>query len=150
MSSLPTNLICAKGYKKLDDLSNYIAGIKGDFTIHLVTNNHVVAIYRTGDNYAYFDCNTAFVSGLKSIDQLMQVVEKGAEYKVGEKGFLVEHFDVDRANSQSTDKGYELTASNGSQQKSRLSETADETNGKPESYLSGITISNQLEKNVSF
>ncbi|WP_265016117.1 hypothetical protein [Wolbachia endosymbiont (group A) of Anoplius nigerrimus] len=100
-NSLPSNLIRAKGYKTLGDLSNYIARVKGDFAIHLVTSDHVVAIYRTGNNYAYFDCNTAFVSGLKSVDQLMKVVEKATEfasYEVGEKGFLVEHFDIERAN----------------------------------------------------
>ncbi|MDR2548580.1 MAG: hypothetical protein LBC34_03775 [Rickettsiales bacterium] len=101
-NSLPLNLIRNKVHKTLGDLSSYIAGIKGDFAIHLVISNHVVAIYRVGDNYAYFDSNTAFVSGLKSIDQLMDVVEKGmqsAGYKVEEKGFLVEHFDVAKANN---------------------------------------------------
>ncbi|QOD38396.1 ankyrin repeat domain-containing protein [Candidatus Wolbachia massiliensis] len=97
-SSLPSSLVHTKSYKTLDDLSNYIAGIKGDFAIHLVTSNHVVAIYRVGDNYAYFDSNTAFISGLKSVDQLMEVVEKGAGYKIEKKGLLVEHFDVEQAN----------------------------------------------------
>ncbi|MBA8770241.1 hypothetical protein HCR16_03840, partial [Wolbachia pipientis] len=99
--SLPSSLIHTQGYKTLSDLSNYITEVKSDFAIHLVTSNHVVAIYRTDDNYAYFDSNTAFVSGLKSVDQLMQIVEKGVEsagYKVEEKGFLVEHFDVEQAN----------------------------------------------------
>ncbi|WCR58337.1 MAG: hypothetical protein PG980_000809 [Wolbachia endosymbiont of Ctenocephalides felis wCfeJ] len=151
MSSLPSNLICTKGYKTLGDLSNYITGVKGDFAIHLVTNNHVVAIYRTGDNYAYFDCNTAFVSGLKSVDQLMQVVKKGvksAKHKVGKKGFLVEHFDVDRANSQLSSKGNELTASDG-QQKSQSLEATDKANNNPVSYLNGITISDQLERSIN-
>ncbi|WP_341814525.1 hypothetical protein [Wolbachia endosymbiont (group A) of Dendrolimus pini] len=83
------------------DLSNYIAKINGDFALHLVTSNHVVAIYRMSDNYAYFDSNTAFVSELKSVDQLIQVVEKGmgfASYEIGEKGFLLEHFDINQAN----------------------------------------------------
>ncbi|WP_341810112.1 hypothetical protein [Wolbachia endosymbiont (group A) of Apotomis capreana] len=106
-NSLPSSLIHAQSYKTLGSLSSYIAGIKGDFAIHLVTSNHVVAIYRTGDNYAYFDSNAAFVSGVKSVDQLMKVVEKGiksAGYKVEEKGFLVEHFDVARANNQLPDE----------------------------------------------
>ncbi|GFS94593.1 uncharacterized protein NPIL_377661, partial [Nephila pilipes] len=110
-NSLPSNLIHTQGYKTLDDLSNYIAEIKGNFAIHLVTSNHVVAIYRTGDNYAYFDSNVAFVSGLKSVDQLMEVVEKGVEsagYKVEEKGFLVEHFDVARANNQLPDEDKQI------------------------------------------
>ncbi|GFT40841.1 uncharacterized protein NPIL_168231 [Nephila pilipes] len=101
-NSLPSNLIHTQGYKTFSGLSNYIAGIKGDFTIHLVTSNHVVAIYRTGDNYAYFDSNIAFVSGLKSVNQFMQIVEKAVEsagYEVEEKGFLVEHFDVKTANN---------------------------------------------------
>ncbi|MDR1139077.1 MAG: NACHT domain-containing protein [Rickettsiales bacterium] len=100
-NSLPSNLINTKSYKTFGDLSNYIARIKGDFAIHLVINNHVVAIYKVGGNYAYFDSNAAFVSGLKNVDQLMQVVEKGiqsAGYKIEEKGLLVEHFDVERAN----------------------------------------------------
>lgn len=101
-NSLPLNLTHAKGYKTLSDLSNYIAGIRGDFAIHLVTSNHVIAIYRTGNNYAYFDSNVAFICGLKSVDQLIVVVEKGiksAGYKVEEKGLLVEHFDVSKANN---------------------------------------------------
>ncbi|WP_375316602.1 ankyrin repeat domain-containing protein [Wolbachia endosymbiont (group A) of Colletes cunicularius] len=100
-NSLPSNLMHNKGYRTFDNLSHYIAGVKGDFAIHLVTSNHVVAIYRIGDNYAYFDSNAAFVSGLKSTDQLIEVVEKGvksASYKVGEKGLLVEYFDVEQAN----------------------------------------------------
>jgi len=101
MNSLPSSLIRTQGYKTLGDLSIYIAGVKGNFAIHLVTSDHVVAVYRIGDNYAYFDSNTAFVSGLKSVDQLMDVVEKGmksAGYKLEKEGLLVEHFDVERAN----------------------------------------------------
>ncbi|MGL9759491.1 MAG: hypothetical protein ACR5LA_12460, partial [Wolbachia sp.] len=98
-NSLPSNLIQTQGHKTLDDLSSYIAGIKGYFAVHLVTSNHVVAVYRTGDNYAYFDCNTVFVFGLENIDQLIEVVEKGADYEMGEKGLLVECFDVDTANN---------------------------------------------------
>ncbi|CAN2141066.1 ankyrin repeat domain-containing protein [Wolbachia pipientis] len=98
MNSLPSSLIHAQGYKMLRELSNYIAGMKGDFAIHLVTDNHVIAIYRIGNSYAYFDCNVAFISGLKSVDQLIEVVEKGASYEV-EEGLLVEYFDVDKANS---------------------------------------------------
>ncbi|WP_250296964.1 hypothetical protein [Wolbachia endosymbiont of Oedothorax gibbosus] len=112
-NSLPSNLIHTQGYKTFSGLSNYIAGVNGDFAIHLVTTDHVVAIYRAGDNYAYFDCNTAFVSGLKSTDQLMRVVEKAvkfAGYEVGEEGFLVEHFDVDRANSQLSNEDKKVLA----------------------------------------
>ncbi len=112
-NSLPSNLIYTEAYKALDDLSHYVAGIKGGFVIHLVASNHVVAIYRTGNNYAYFDSNAAFVSGLKSVDQLMQVVEKGVEYagyKVEEKGFLVEHFDVYKANNLLPDKDKQILA----------------------------------------
>ncbi|XP_076288080.1 uncharacterized protein LOC143212793 isoform X3 [Lasioglossum baleicum] len=112
-SSLPLNLIHTKGYKTFSDLSNYTARIEGDFAIHLVTSNHVVAIYRIGNDYAYFDSNTAFGSGLKSVDQLMKVVEKAvmfAGYKVGEKGFLVEHFDVDKANSQLSNEDKQILA----------------------------------------
>ncbi|GFY72917.1 uncharacterized protein TNIN_149271 [Trichonephila inaurata madagascariensis] len=110
-NSLPSSLIHNKGYKTLDDLSSYVAGIKGDFAIHLVTNSHVVAIYRTGHNYAYFDSNTAFVSALKNIDELMEVVEKAIEfagYEVGEKGFLVEHFDVAKANKLLSDEDNQI------------------------------------------
>ncbi|MFT4327455.1 MAG: tetratricopeptide repeat protein [Wolbachia pipientis] len=98
-NSLPLNLIYTKGYKTLGDLSNNIAEIKGDFAIHLVTDNHVVAIYRTGDNYAYFDSNVAFVSELKSIMKIVEKAVKFTGYKVEERGFLVEHFDVDKANN---------------------------------------------------
>ncbi|WP_182367238.1 MULTISPECIES: cytoplasmic incompatibility factor CifB [Wolbachia] len=100
-STLPSSLTHSRGCKVLSDLSNYIAKINGDFALHLVTSNHVVAIYRMSDNYAYFDSNAAFVSELKSVDQLIQVVEKGigfASYEIGEKGFLIEHFDVNQAN----------------------------------------------------
>ncbi|WP_254229453.1 ankyrin repeat domain-containing protein [Wolbachia pipientis] len=102
-SSLPSSLTYTKSYKTLNDLSHYIAEIKGDFAIHLVTSNHVIAIYRIGDVYSYFDTNVAFVSGLKSDDQLMQVVEKALEfagYEAREKGFLIERFDVFKANKQ--------------------------------------------------
>lgn len=43
----------------------------------------------------------AFISGLKSTDKLIQVVEKSVEYvdyEVGDKGFLAVHFDVEQAN----------------------------------------------------
>lgn len=97
-NSLPSRLIYNKSYKTLDDLSHYMAKVEGDFAVHLVTSNHVVAVYRTGDNYTYFDSNAAFVSGLKSVDHLTEVIKKGACYKAEEKGFLVEHFDVEQAN----------------------------------------------------
>lgn len=51
----------------------------------------------------FIDTNVAFVSELKSVDQLMQVVEKGIKsacFEVREKSLLVEHFDVAKANSQ--------------------------------------------------
>ncbi|GFS67295.1 uncharacterized protein NPIL_608511 [Nephila pilipes] len=47
-NSLPSSLIHTKGYKMPSDLSNYIAGIEGNFAIHLVSSNHVVAVYRLG------------------------------------------------------------------------------------------------------
>lgn len=109
-NSLPSNLIHTKGYKTLDDLSHYIAEIKGDFAIHLVTSNHVVAIYRIGDSYAYFDSNVAFVSGLKSVMQVIEEAVKIADYKVEEKGFLVEHFDVDKANRQLSNEDKQILA----------------------------------------
>ncbi|GFY40399.1 uncharacterized protein TNIN_400281 [Trichonephila inaurata madagascariensis] len=111
-NSLPSSLIHTKDYKMPSDLSNYIAGIEDNFAIHLVTSNHVVAVYRVGDNYAYFDSNVAFVSGLKSADQLMEVVEKGvkfASYKVRREGFLVEHFDVDLKNSKNAEEIVQAT-----------------------------------------
>lgn len=89
-STLPSSLTHSRSYKMFSNLSNYIAEINDDFALHLVTSNHVVAIYRIGDNYAYFDSNAAFISELKSVDQLMQVVEKGIEfagYEIGEKAF---------------------------------------------------------------
>ncbi|MEY2392845.1 hypothetical protein [Wolbachia endosymbiont of Tettigetta isshikii] len=68
-----------------------------------MTSNHVVAIYRIGYNYPYFDSNATFVSWLKDVDQLIEVVEKGiksAGYKVEKKGLLIKHFDVTKGNSQ--------------------------------------------------
>ncbi len=112
-NSLPLNLIHTQSYKTLGDLSNYIAKVKGNFAIHLVISNHVVAIYRTGNNYTYFDSNAAFISGLKSVDQLMDVVEKGiksAGYKIEEKGLLVEHFDVTKANSKLSNEDKQILA----------------------------------------
>ncbi|WP_395461561.1 hypothetical protein [Wolbachia endosymbiont (group A) of Therophilus tumidulus] len=106
-STLPSSLTHSRSYKMFSNLSNYIAEINDDFALHLVTSNHVVAIYRIGDNYAYFDSNAAFISELKSVDQLMQVVEKGIEfagYEIGEKGFLIEHFNVNQANNLLADK----------------------------------------------
>lgn len=112
-NSLPSNLIHTEDYKTLGDLSNYIAGIKDDFAVHLVTSDHVIAIYRIGDNYAYFHSNAAFVSEIKSVDQLIEVVEIGVKsvgYEMREKGFLVEHFDVDRANSQLSNEDKQILA----------------------------------------
>lgn len=75
--------------------------------------DHVVAIYRAGDNYAYFDSNAAFVSGLKSVDQLTEVVKKAVEfagYQIEEKGFLVEHFNDAKANSQLSNEDKQVLA----------------------------------------
>ncbi|WP_264706036.1 hypothetical protein [Wolbachia endosymbiont (group A) of Ancistrocerus nigricornis] len=130
-SSIPSSLILntKKDRKAFSDLSNHIAEIEGDFAIHLVTSNHVVAIYRIGDNYAYFDSNVVFVSELKNVDQLMKIVEKAVEsagYKVGEKGFLVEHFDVDKANSQLSDKDRQILAKEIKTEHQLLAEQDDE------------------------
>ncbi|WP_157956387.1 ankyrin repeat domain-containing protein [Wolbachia endosymbiont of Folsomia candida] len=110
-SSLPSSLSHVKSYKILEDLSLYVSGLTDDFAIHLVASNHVVAIYRTGDTYTYFDSNVALVSGLKTVDQLMKVVEKGvkyAGYEIAEEGFLVEHFDVTEANNALTTEQKEI------------------------------------------
>lgn len=101
-SSLPSSLSPIKSHKTWDDLTHYIKTIKGDFAIHLSTNNHVVAVYRIGGLYSYFDSNMVAVSNLKKPDQLMKVVDKNmkmAGYEVLKEGFLVEHFDVAKANS---------------------------------------------------
>ncbi len=42
--------------------------------LHLVMSNHVVAIYRVDNAYAYFDSNVAWVTGLQHVDQLIKVV----------------------------------------------------------------------------
>ncbi|WP_254229304.1 hypothetical protein [Wolbachia pipientis] len=102
-SSLPLNLTHIRSYKTIGELSDYVSGIKGDFAIHLVISNHVVAIYKTGDHYAYFDTNVAFVSGMRTIQELMKVVENAVKlegYELAKEGLLVEHFDVSKANSQ--------------------------------------------------
>ncbi|PWU15354.1 MAG: hypothetical protein C5B45_02665, partial [Chlamydiae bacterium] len=101
VSSLPSSLSPIKSYKTLDNLSHYIRAIKGDFAIHLSTNNHVVAIYHIDEIYAYFDSNMVVVSNLKNVDQLISVVDESvklAGYEMREEGFLVEHFDVAKAN----------------------------------------------------
>lgn len=59
-ASPPLSIIHTKGYKIPGDLSNYIIGIEGAFAIHLVTNDHVIAIYRIGNNYTYFDSYICF------------------------------------------------------------------------------------------
>jgi hypothetical protein len=64
-------------------------------------NNHVVSIYGTGNTYAYFHSNVAWVTGLQHVDQLIKVVERGifyTGYELAEEGLLVEHFDVTQAN----------------------------------------------------
>ncbi|APR98948.1 ankyrin repeat domain-containing protein [Wolbachia endosymbiont of Folsomia candida] len=110
-SSLPSTLSHIKSYKTLDDLSRYVGRLTEDFAIHLVTSNHVVAIYRRGNTYTYFDSNVALVSDLQNVDQLMKVVKKGVEYagyELAEEGFLVEHFDVTAANNALTDEQKEI------------------------------------------
>lgn len=73
--------------------------------------DHAIAIYRIGDNYAYFDCNTVFISGLKSVTQLMQVVKEAvglAGYKIKKEGFLVEHFNIAKANKLLSDEDNQI------------------------------------------
>ncbi len=104
---MPSTFNQVKSFKTFDDLSHYILTITGDFAIHLVTINHVVAIYRIGDTYAYFDTNVAFVANLKTVQQLMKVVNKVvtfAGYQLAEEGLLVEQFDVVKANQAITQK----------------------------------------------
>ncbi|WCR53032.1 MAG: hypothetical protein PG981_000054 [Wolbachia endosymbiont of Ctenocephalides orientis wCori] len=68
-----------------------MTGLKSDFAIHLVTSNHIIAIYRVGNDYTYFDSNFAYVQGIKTLDQLMKVIKEGirsAGYEVEQKAFL--------------------------------------------------------------
>lgn len=107
-SSLPSSLSQVKSYKTLSDLSSYIRGIEGNFAIHLVVSNHVVAIYRNGHTYSYFDSNVALISNLKSVDELMHTVDQSvklADYEVPEEGFLVERFNIIDANDQLLSSG---------------------------------------------
>lgn len=113
VGSLPLSLIYTKSYQTSHDLPNYIDGIKGNFVLHLITSNHVVAIYKFGDNYSYFDSNVAFVSEMRDVQELTQIVEKGiklAGYEVEEKGLLIEHFDVVKANSQLSNEDKQILA----------------------------------------
>ncbi|MEC4735587.1 MAG: ankyrin repeat domain-containing protein [Wolbachia endosymbiont of Halictus tumulorum] len=140
-NSLPSNLIQTQGYKTLGDLSNYIAEVKGDFAIHLVTIDHVVAIYRTGDNYAYFDSNTAFISGLKSVMQVIEKAVKFAGYKVEEKGFLVEHLDVDKANNLLSSEDKQTLAKEIKTERQLLAEQ-DEKFGSVKSMVNRVQLYN--------
>ncbi|XGA08004.1 MAG: ankyrin repeat domain-containing protein [Wolbachia endosymbiont of Xenopsylla cheopis] len=101
-SSLPSSLSPIKSVKTLSDLSNYITReFIDDFAIHLVISNHVVAIYRKNGVYSYFDSNVALISNLKSPDELINTVNQSvklAGYEVPAEGFLVERFNVKKAN----------------------------------------------------
>jgi hypothetical protein len=113
-SSLPSSLSHSKSYKTPSDLSRSITTLTGDFALHLVTSHHVVAIYRTDNTYAYFDSNVAWVTGLQNADQLIKVVEVGmfyAGYEIAEEGFLVEHFDVLKANQALTTQQKQILTS---------------------------------------
>jgi hypothetical protein len=103
--SLPINLITQEHYKTYEQLSAYLSGLTEDFAIHLVTTNHVVAIYHHNNQYTYFDSNIAYISGIKTVPELMHVLKEAiqqAGYKFDTKGFLVERFNVHRANQQLT------------------------------------------------
>lgn len=65
-SSLPSVPSQVKSYKEFNDLSNYITEFTNDFVMHLATSNQIklVAIYRIGFSYAYFDSNVALVANI--------------------------------------------------------------------------------------
>ncbi|WP_143689013.1 hypothetical protein [Wolbachia endosymbiont of Nilaparvata lugens] len=149
-SSLPLRLIhnTKEDRKTFSDLSSYMAEIEGDFAIHLVTSNHVVAIYRIGDSYAYFDGNIAFVFGLKSVDQFTEVVKKAIEsagYRVEEKGLLVEHFDVDKANDLLSDEDKQVLIKEIKTERQLLAEQ-DEKFGPIKSMVNRVQLYNLSTK----
>lgn len=110
--SLPLNLVYDKGYKTSDNLSSYIVEIEGNFAIHLCTSDHVVAIYRLGDDYAYFDSNIAFIPGLKNTQRLITILEKALKFVGYDEGFIecfyIEHFDVNKANNSLSDEDKQI------------------------------------------
>lgn len=111
ISSLPSTLSHIKSCKTFGDLSKYIIGLQSDFAIHLVASGHVVAIYRVGNDYAYFDSNFAYVQGIETADQLMKVIKEGIEsagYEVEKEGFLIERFYVTKANNELTARQKEI------------------------------------------
>jgi hypothetical protein len=64
--SLPSTLCHRISTQPLEALSRYMGELGMDFTLHLVLDNHIVAIYRVGSTYAYFDSNVALVANLSS------------------------------------------------------------------------------------
>lgn len=79
MSSLPARLSTMKHFSTLADFEKDMHTLTGDFALHLVSNNHVKAIYRKGNQYAYFDSNVAYAWGLKSISELTIILNQGID-----------------------------------------------------------------------
>lgn len=104
--SLPEDLHPFKARKTYRQLQNYLEMLTGDFAIHLVTRNHVVAIYRRDNTYAYFDTNAIYAAGVQTIPVLVNMVEQAigqAGYSLQKDNHLfVEYFDVMQANTQLT------------------------------------------------
>lgn len=106
-SSLPARLSTMKHFSTLADFKKDMHTLTGDFALHLVSNNHVKAIYRKGNQYAYFDSNVAYVWGLKSISELTIILNQGIDTTStmpSPPPFTVEYFNVAAANAQLSNK----------------------------------------------
>ncbi len=57
----------------LEALSRNLGELEKGFALHLVLDNHVVAIYRVGSTYTCFDSNVTFVANLGSPTHLMHL-----------------------------------------------------------------------------
>jgi hypothetical protein len=62
--SLPSTLCNRISTQPLEALFHYMGELEIDFALHLVLDNHIVAIYRVGSTYAYFDNNVALAANL--------------------------------------------------------------------------------------
>jgi ankyrin repeat protein len=103
--SLPQDLSSFKTIEIDQSLQNYLETLTGDFAIHLVSFNHVVAIYRKGDTYSFFDTNVIYASGVPDIPTLVKMVAQAinqAGYSLQDNQLSVEYFDVTQANAQLT------------------------------------------------
>jgi hypothetical protein len=72
--SFPSTLCHQTSTQPPEVLSRYMGELEKDFAMHLILYNHVVAIYRVGSTYAYFDSNVTLVANLSSPNHLMHLL----------------------------------------------------------------------------